>query len=208
MNGSLLNAMVVQEDEKAAEKAEQEQEESLGDYLKALEQRIQKTQNDFYKKLDEFGDDQEALMKFANENAPDFSDEWGKLMEMVEANAEDKAAPKALNLISQYDFGGENGQKAQKMLISNYIDSQEAMQALSALAYEPSAENEALFKEIIEKNENPKTVASVRFTYAEYLLGAEDYKGYAADEEARSYMDEETIEYLTQDRKKIVYRRS
>ena len=202
MSGNLLNAMVIQEEDKAAEKADQDQEESLGDYLEALQEKIEKAQRDFYKKLDEFGDDQEAMMEYANENSPDFSDEWGKLMEMVEANADDKAAPGALSMIGQYDFGGELGKKATTMLLENYIDSREAMQALSGLAYEPSAQNEAKFKEILENNKNPKTLAAVRFTFAEYLLGAEDYKAYVADEDARAYMEEDTIEYLTSERKK------
>lgn len=203
MNGSLLNAMVVQEDDKAAEKVDQEKDVSLGDYLKALEKRIRKEQNEFYKKMDEFGEDeQEAMIKFANENAPDFSDEWGKLMEMVQANPEDKAAPTALGMIGQYDFGGEVGEKATKMLISDYIDAPEAMEALSSLAYEPSAANEAKFKEIMESNDNPKTLAAVRFTFAEYLLGADEYKGYLADDDAREYVEEETIEYLSAEREK------
>lgn len=210
-NGNFLNAMVVQEDEKVAEevdqekdnKANQEEEKSLGDHLRDLQEKIQKEQREFYKKLDEFGEDeQEAMMEFANKNAPDFSDEWGKLMEMVKANPDDKAAPRALGLIGQFDFDGELGAKASQMLISDYIDSPQAMEALSSLAYEPSAANEAKFKAILANNDNPKTLAAVRFTYAEFLMGAEDFKAYLSDEEAREYMGEETIEYLTAEREK------
>lgn len=199
LSTNVLQACPVQDEDKTAKESVQETEESLSDHLASLQEKMQKAQMEFYDKLDEFGDDEEAIMKFVDENAPDFSEELSGLMEMVRKNPDDASAPSALGMIAN-GFGSDVAEDAKRMLFENYMGSPESLQALQGLAYDPSAANEAMLKNIISNNEDPKTVASVKFAYAEYLLGLTEMRGYLEDEESRSFFDEDAIEYLQSER--------
>ncbi len=201
INANVLIANPVQDDDKTAKEAVQETDLSFEDCINELEEKIQKARMEFFEKLDEFGDDEEAMMEFAQNNSPDFAEELEGIMEMVKKHASDPLAPKALEMIAQ-NVDGEASSQATKMLLEDYLGTPESLQALGSLAYDPSAENEALLKNAIATNKDPETVEALKFGYAKYLLGLEEMKGYLADEESRSFFEDDVIKYLESEREK------
>jgi hypothetical protein len=170
--------------------------QSRRDEIKKITTDFENAQQAFFKKYGEAKTDDERNQLYQKEN-PDPATWAPKIWAIIDADPKDEAALEGLTWIGTH-VSGQDRTKAIDLLSKNHIKSEGVGDVCTQL-YQPSPENEAFMRKVLEENPNATAQGKACYALAKLLVQAKEAKEELGGERGKSleqYYGKPTVEWL------------